>query len=367
MRTLFRYVSKTYLTTFVGIFFAVLVIFLVTDFVDRAKSYTGPNWVRDVLELYAWKSVLVAQQLAPAALLLAAGAAMSVIRKRGELTAINALSFGPRALYLPVAIWSALLCVGFVLFDEYAVVKAGPRVDEITTQRFRRWGDWRFYFQPKQWFRLQDRVFYLRAGDAERGFEDVTVLRLTPGFELGQRIDAERMHHVEGTRWMLEQVADRTFGADGQSTLRTAERAEYDLGAPGNAFRIRKGRPEQMQLPVLWEQIDARAEVGLPTQQFRLAMHNRFAYPLAGLPAALLAVGLALRRDRKGHLTTALIEGLAIAMALWGMMVVCKTLVLSERMSPAVAAWTPAFMLVVAALVVFLRNDARFQRSSARR
>src|SRR5690606_4756047 len=79
VKTIFRYVTKTYLKTFVGIFFAVLVIFLVTDFVDRAKSYTGPNWVLDVLELYAWKAVLVAQQLAPAALLLAAGAAMSVI------------------------------------------------------------------------------------------------------------------------------------------------------------------------------------------------------------------------------------------------------------------------------------------------
>ena len=362
MRTLFAYVSKTYLGLFAAIFAAILAIFLVTDFVDRAKAYTGPNWVFDVLELYAWKAVLVAQQLAPAALLLAAGAAISVIRKRGELTAIDALAFGPRAVYLPIALWSALLCVGFVFFDEFAVVKAGPRVDEITTSRFNRWGDWRFYFQPKQWFRLGDRIFYLRSGDAEQGFRDVTVLRLTPEFELVRRIDAQQMHHVEGTRWRLVQMTDRSFGPGNESEVQTQSEAVYDLGAPGNAFRIRKGRPEQMRLPVLLEQIDARAEVGLPTQQFRLAMHNRFAYPLAGFPAALLAVGRALRRELNGHLTTALLEGLAIAVGLWGVMVVCKTLVLSERMSPVVAAWTPFAALVLAALFVFLRNDARFQR-----
>lgn len=366
MRTLFRYVSKTYLGLFATIFAAILAIFLVTDFVDRAKAYTGPNWVIDVLELYAWKAVLVAQQLAPAALLLAAGAAISVIRKRGELTAIDALAFGPRAVYLPIALWAALLCSVFVIFEEVAVVKAGPRVDEITTTRFNRWGDWRFYFQPKQWFRLGDRIFYLRAGDAERGFEDVTVLRLSPQFELVQRIDAERMHHVEGTRWRLVQATDRSFGPGDASELRTEAEAIYDLGAAGNAFRIRKGRPEQMRLNVLREQIVARAEVGLPTQQFRLAMHNRFAYPLAGFPAAMLAVGLALRRERKGHLTTALLEGLAVAMGLWGVMVVCKTLVLSERMSPVLAAWMPFGLLFAAALLVFFGNDSRFRRRSRR-
>jgi lipopolysaccharide export system permease protein len=365
VRTVFRYVSRTYLQLFAGIFLTILTIFLMTDFVDRAKSYTGPNWVLDVAELYAWKAVLVAQQLAPAALLLGAGAAVSVIRKRGELTALDALAFGPRAVYVPVAVWTAVLCVAFVAFDELAVVKAGPKVDEITTTRFKRWGDWRFFFQPKQWFRLGDRIYYLRAGDADAGFRDVTVLQLTSEFELQGRIDADSMHFVQGTTWRLLGVTDRAFLPGGRSEVRTAPEQEYDLGAPGNAFRIRKGRPEQMRLPMLLDQIDARAEVGLPTQQFRLALHNRFAYPLAGFPAALLAVGLALRRERKGHLTTALLEGLAIALGLWGVMVVCKTLVLSERLSPAVAAWTPLVALVAAAGFVFLRNDARFQRRPA--
>lgn len=365
MRTISWYIARTYLVYFVGIFFAVMAIFLVTDFVDRAKAYTGPNWVIDVAILYAWKAVVVAQQLAPAALLLAAGATVSVIRKRGELTAIDALSFGPRAIYFPIGAGAALIALMMIPFDEYAVVKAGPQVDEITTKRFNRWGDWRFYFQPKQWFRLDDRIFYLRNGSLEDGYSDVTILRLSEDFELRQRIDAQRMEHVAQTRWKLMGVVDRTFATGDASKLVTAVEAVYDLGAPGDAFRIRKGRPEQMHMQDLVDQIDARADVGLPTQQFILAAHNRFAYPLAGFPAAMLAIGLALRRGRHGHLTTAVLEGLAVAMSMWGLMVVCRTLVLADRMSPGVAAWTPFVMLLAAAAFVFWFSDLRHRKAKA--
>ena len=67
------------------------------------------------------------------------------------------------------------------------------------------------------------------------------------------------------------------------------------------------------------------------------------------MPAALLAVGLALRPNRRGHLTAAIVEGLLIAVAMWGLMVVCRTLVMTERLAPAVAAWLPTLVLSVAA------------------
>jgi lipopolysaccharide export system permease protein len=112
-----------------------------------------------------------------------------------------------------------------------------------------------------------------------------------------------------------------------------------------------------MRLKELREQIVARAEVGLATRQYQLALHNRFAYPLAGFPAALLAVGLALRTNRRGHLTAAVVEGLLIAVAMWGLMVVSRTLVLTERLAPQVAAWMPMFLLSVAAAALWLRRE----------
>jgi len=358
--TLFRYVARTYLVLLAGIFGALLAIFLVADFVDRAKSYSGPNWISDVAELYGYKALLATHQLAPAALLLSAGTAVSLVRKRGELTAMSSLAFGPSTFYLPIGLCALVVAAGLVVFDEYVVVMAGPKVDEITTQRFNRWGtDWALYFVPQKWFRRGDRVFYMRSGNPDRGFENVTILRLTPDFRLAERIDAQHMYHRSDTHWTLRNVVTRRFAEDGETTVEHSDRVEDDFNATASDFRILPGRPEQMDFAELREQIRARNRVGLPSGRFALALHNRFAYPFAAVPAVFVTIGLALRLGRKGHLTAALLEGLLIVMGLWGMMVVFRTLVLAQHLSPAIAAWAPAASLTICALSLWLGQQGK--------
>lgn len=343
-RVLFRYVLRTYAVFVAGIGAAMLTIYLVVDFVDRAHSFRSPTWVQDAAELYANRAMVVLQQLGPAILLLGAGAAVSSLRKRGEVTAMGALGFGPRALYLPVLLASLLAAVGLTAFEELVVVRASLRAEQIQVEKFDHWGDWRFYFQPKQWFRRGEWVLFLRGGDPEKGFEDVTLLRLSKDFDLLERVDAGKMEFVSGTTWKLTDVMWRAFKGSTSPVQHLPERV-MDLGVEHRALRIRPGRPEQMRVPQLHQQIAVRSEVGLPTAQFVLELQNRFSYPVTGIAASLLAVALALRPNRKGHLTAAMVEGLVVAVLLWGTMVVCKALVLSDRLPAPLAAWLPAALL----------------------
>ena len=354
-RTLFLYVLKRYASFFGGLWAAVLAIFLVTDFVDRAKSYSGPNWARDALVLYGYKALVVLHQVAPGVLLLAAAVTVASLAKRGELTALKALAFGPGVILLPVMLVASVVSVALIGFDDWVVAHASFRADEISVMRFHKWGDWGANNAPKQWFRHRDRVFNLQAGDAEDGFGNVTVLTLTPEFTLADRLDARRMDSEGGTRWRLTGVVDRSFGPDGRVT-QVVNRSEqsYDLGVTQALLSIRPGKPEQMRLHVLRHQIAARRQVGLPDALYRLAVANRFAYPLAGIPAALLAVIVAMRRTKPSNPITAFVQGLLIATALWGLMVVARSLVLSGRVSPPLAAWLPVLTLgMMAAMVAF--------------
>lgn len=366
-RTLVRYVLRTYAVLFAGIFFAMLAIYLVVDFVDRAKVYTSQGWIWEIALVYAYKAEMVAQQLSPAVLLLAAAVAVSMLRKRGELTALGALSFGPSVLYVPVAALATVIAVAFIGFDEWLVVDASRRVDELHTQRFDTWGDWRLYHTPKQWFRSGDRIFCLRSGDVDSGFGDVTILTVTPDFDLAQRLDARRMESMGDRIWRLTDVVRRDFRPDGSSVLSQQEVAQLDLGLDRAALRILPGRPQQMHFQELRKQIEARRRSGHSTAQYDLALHNRFAYPLAGVPAALVAVGLALRRGRKGHLTVAMVEGLAVVMTLWVMMVIARTMVLTGRLPPGAAAWSPLGILAVLAAFLWLRHEGWFGGRGPRR
>jgi len=350
---LLRHLLRRYLVLVGAVLSGVLVVFLVADFVDRARAYTGPNWVRDVAELYGWKAVVATHQLAPAALLLASATLVSLLRRRGELTAILALGFGRRVLFLPVAVVALVTAIALGLLDEFVVGHASRRVDEITALRFHRWGDWRSFYERKQWFRHQDLILHLEDGDVESGFRGVTVLRLTPDFGLAERVDAEGMEHAGGTRWRLVGVTRRVFDRQGGLRLTHLPEDTVDLGITRAVLGIRPGRPEQMRLPVLRQQIRARRAVGLSDRLYVLALGNRFLYPLAGVAAALLAVALALRPGRGSSLTSALVEGLAVTMGLWGLTVVARALVNAGRMAPLLAAALPV-VLLAAALVVLL-------------
>ncbi|MBE2253366.1 MAG: LptF/LptG family permease [Myxococcus sp.] len=346
--TLFRLIARLYLGLFALALLGVVLVYLVADFGDRLNVFLN-HTVADVAELYWYKSLMTLHQLSPAAMLLAAGATASVLRQRAEWTAMQALGASRWTVVAPVLVSAGVVAAGLMAFDEAVVTKAGERVDGLMVNRFGRWGDYGFFYFPKQWFRVGSDIVHVRGESEPSGrLRDVTVYRLRPGFQLSARVDADALESRGGDLWALFDAVERRFAEDGTSTLeRSAELLMSLAGSDPQTFRIRQGRPEQMPLADLRTQQVIRAKVGLPVERFLLAMHNRFAYPLTGVAAALLALSLALRPARRGHLTLALIEGLLVSLALFAFMLMGKALVLGEHVSPGFAAWAPVVGLVV--------------------
>jgi lipopolysaccharide export system permease protein len=349
--TLFRLIARMYLGVFALALVGVVLIYLVADFGDRLNVFLN-HPVAHVAELYWYKALMTLHQLAPAAMLLAAGATVSVLRKRAEWTAMQALGASRWTVVTPVLATALVVASGLVVFDELVVTRAGEKVDGLMVNRFGRWGDYGFFYFPKQWFRVGDHIVHVRGVTEDSGrLRDVTLYRLREGFQLDARIDADALESRGGEAWVLFDARERRFEPDGSSSLTLSAEVPFTMpGSDPQTFRIRQGRPEQMPLADLRTQQVLRARVGLPVERFSLAMHNRFAYPLLGVAAALLAMSLALRPSRRGHLTLALIEGLLVSLALFTFMLMAKALVLGERISPATAAWTPIVGLVVLGL-----------------
>ncbi len=73
-------------------------------------------------------------------------------------------------------------------------------------------------------------------------------------------------------------------------------------------------------------------------------------------------MSLALRPNRRGHLTLALIEGLLVSLALFAFMLAGKALVLGEHVSPGVAAWSPIIGLVMLGAGMWLESEGWLRR-----
>jgi lipopolysaccharide export system permease protein len=358
---LFAYVARRTLGATLAALAGVVAIYLAVDFVDNSAGFGGPGWIPAVLELYANKAAVVVRQVAPAAMLLGASIAVSTFRKTREYTAMRAVGLGPWRLAVPVLAVTLGLGVALVLVHDVVGVRAAERAEEIGSLRFGRGGDKRRFLasrEPKRWFRGQDgrRIYNLRGHLPGGGFERVTVLEVDPAFRLVRRIDAGAMR-PEGGAWRLEDVEDRTFGEDGELRLERAAERVYRFDEPPEAFSVVPGRPSQMRWETLLRQIDVRRRLGLPVVEFRLERYNRLAYPLAGVPGALLALALALRRNRKGHVSSALVESVGVSIAFWGVQGVSWALGLSGQVGPALAAWAPNALFLGAGLWAVRRAE----------
>jgi len=348
--TLFLHLARRALLAFAGSLAAVVLLFLLVEAAENASALRGAGWLAGALEVYLNRAASVAWQTAPAAMLLAASVTASGLRRTREYDAMRALGLGPWRVAGPVLAVALLVAGGMVVFDDLVAAGAAARADEILATRFQRGDVWRRWQEPKRWFRGRDgrRVYHLRGTGEGGAYERVTVLEISPAFRLERRIDAARMRPGPGGAWTLEEVEERAFDPDGAMRLERHARKDYRFEEDPEAFAVRPGWPQQMRRAVLEEQVAVRRRLGLPTADHELEAARKIAYPAAAVPAALLALALALRRDRRGYLTASLVESVAVSLAFWGLQGVAWSLGRSGRLPPAAAAWLPDAVLLAA-------------------
>ncbi|HEX9402494.1 MAG TPA: LptF/LptG family permease [Anaeromyxobacter sp.] len=358
---LFGYAARRTLLAMLGAIGGVVAIYLAVDFVDNSAAFSGHGWFPAALELYANKAVVVTREIGPAAMLLGASVAVSGFRATREWTAMRAVGLGPWRLAVPVLAVTFGAGVALLVLHDVVGVRAAERAEEITALRFTRGGDKVRYDaarEPKRWFRGVDgrRIYHLRGHLAGGGFENVTVLEVDERFRLVRRIDAERMHPAEGD-WILENVDDRSFAPDGAMKLDRAQARRYRFDEPPEAFSVVAGRPSQMRWRTLVEQIALRRRLGLAAVEFELERDNRAAFPFVAVPGALLALALALRRNRKGHVAAALGEAVGVSLVFWAAQGVSWALALSGHVPTAVAAWAPDVLFLAVGIVAVQRTS----------
>lgn len=341
---------------FAGALTAVVALFLAVDFAENAGLFRGPGWVWLAAEVYANKAAAVAWQTAPAAMLLAAALTASGLRRTSEYTALRALGLGPWRVAAPVMAVAVAAGLAMAWLGDAVASGAAARADELVADRLGGGGP-RRYRERKAWFRGQGlrRIYHLREAAAGGTFERVTVLELTPDFRLARRIDADRMAPGGAPgEWVLQEGAERRFEGEGLATEPFAER-RYAFGDGADAFAVLPGRPGQMRAAVLARQIDLRRALGLPSAEYVLEWHNKWAWPAAGIPAGLLALALALRRDRRGHFTAALLESVGVSLAFWMAHGLFFTLGLAGRVPAPVAPWIAGALFLVAGAAALRR------------
>jgi lipopolysaccharide export system permease protein len=340
----------------------VVLIYLVIDFADRAHTYTGRAWARAAAELYANKAAVVAYQLAPVALIIAASLLVTLLSRRGELTALFALGVRPLRLAAPIAVFAAVLGLALVLLGEQVVVGADARAEEIQVTRFNRWGDWATYHAGSSWVRGKFGRIYHLGPHRDGGWEPATVLEISQPFRLSRRIDARRIEPAGPGRWRLFDAVEtryELYGGPGGTILERRIQVLTELFPETPAdLQLRSGRPRQLPWQQLREQVRLRDKAGQPNREYEVALAERVATPVHVVPAALAALGLTLRLQRPRRrmpVAGAVALGMALSLILWAASVISHAIAVSGAIPPWAGAAIPGLLSAAIAAVAFLR------------
>ncbi|MFT3709160.1 MAG: LptF/LptG family permease [Archangium sp.] len=346
-----RSVAKLAAGLFIALSLALVALFLVIDFGDWLRLYTGKP-PGDVALLYWYRSHLALVQFAPAALVLTGGLTITLIRRRGEWTALKALGASPVAVLRPLLVVSLAGALALLAFQEFVVSSSGPNVDRIMVERFDRWGDFLSVYTPRRWFRAGPWLINVRGAMADDHLEDVRLFELAPDGRLHRWLEGGKLTFVAEGRWRFDSATELTLdGAEARSEL-PRDALEVALPLRPEITRLAVGRPEWLPLSTLGDQIAVLASLQLPTEATRFAIHQRGTSLLVTALAALITALLALSGKGRPSIPLALISGGVLYGVLFVVSMIARSLALNGHLAAPLAAWTPALLLSAIAVVL---------------
>lgn len=361
-----EYVIREFLTTFVLVLVAFVMLMLVFTFFELLGDIIRNNSPLIIVGEYLINlTPNMIYNLAPLCVLIAVLAVFGGLTRSSELVAMKATGISIYRIVVPVLAISSILAVSLFIFDELYLPKANQKQEQLrnvikgkpaqTYQRPDR--KWIFGLQQQG---KPERIFYYEFFDPDNNrFANITIFEFDPAtFSLSRRIFAASARwDPQIHRWIFEHGWQRSFNADAITNYQTFEIATFpDIKETPQYFQPKEIIPSQeMSFSELKQYISDLRESGFDTMRLRVQLNRKLAYPLITLIMAILAIPFALSMGKRGSLAgIAVAIGMAIAYLIVDAMFESMG---NVNILPAfLAAWSPDVLFGLAGSYLLLRT-----------
>ncbi|HDQ26605.1 MAG TPA: YjgP/YjgQ family permease, partial [bacterium] len=229
MKIIHRYILSEIMKSFLLIFFAIMMIVMISNFLDEIPMMVKHNPALTVqISYFFYKFPFLAAQAIPFALMLAILFSFSQFSRNNELTAIKSVGISYYSIMAPVLILS--LCVSILNFavNETLISASTEKSRYIREVLIEKKTDSKKDVQYDV-AKLGEggRVFYIRKLDILLGsINGICILQTGEGFTVTERLDAESGVWDNG-RWVLKNGVIRSFENGREIEMKKFE--EYNL------------------------------------------------------------------------------------------------------------------------------------------
>ncbi len=349
-----QYISSLYVRMIGLSFLALLGLFYISTFIDRAdKMFKGQASAGMMFELLALLTPQFIYYVIPIAALLSALVTFGLLARTSELTVMKACGISLYRIAVPVVVlsiaWSAVL---FGL--EQQILAASNRRAEVLDNTIR--GRPTTMFNPlnRRWLIGTDgAIYHYSYFDPERKtLNGLSMYRLPAdnAWRLASHTYAPRAV-FSGTEWIAESGWSQNLMSE-PPTWAPFKRRSLPIEPP-DYFHTEQPEAEMMTVPELRQIIKELEASGFNAVPAQVELQRKLAFPFVTLVMTLLAIPFGVTTGRRGAIY-GIGLGIVIALAYWVIFSIFVALGKGGLLAPAMAAWTPNIIVFACAGYLFL-------------
>jgi lipopolysaccharide export system permease protein len=354
------YCIRTFFGFVVMVFGALIVLFVVVDYITNLKRL-GSLRLTDLALYYWYYMPFFLQIVEPIGLLLASMFAMGRLTKYSEIIAMKAAGVSVRRLTMPLLFLGVLIFGGSFYLSEKILPEANARrkllMEDIQAEKDAaargitvgsRDMHRDFYF-----FNRENDVYYFEEFQVNPQAAKNIVRQKVIANRIVERTQAEKMIYTEG-KWSFVAGTVRTFNQDSSIITRFDTLAEPRLTVAPEDMIKRIRSIEEMGYWELKDAIEKSRMRGEKVEKYLSDLYFKTALPFMNFIVILLGVSITVRAGRKGG--AALFGlGLLITFSYWVMSRVGLAFGQDGRLDPMVAAWGGNVLFFFLGLILYRR------------
>jgi len=358
--TLPTYLIKKFVGSLIGLFIAIIMVFVVVDYISNLPRFEGATLFETALFYWYYLPWLV-QIVSPIVILLASMSAIGSMAKWNELTAMKAAGINVRQLAGPLLfIGLCLVGLGFYLAEQIL-----PNANILRRELTENIGKHRDMVKKKNVESNQNlrRDFYY-FGD-ERNIYFFKEFRVSPpkaenvwketymGSSLVNKVSAEKAVFKDNS-WFFINGNLRSFigNSETMTAFDTLKDTLLKVKPVDMAAQIRS--PEEMGYGELRSFVDKTRRRGEDVSKYTAQLYSKLALPVMNFIVILLGISISARAGRKGGAVLFGI-GLLLTFSYWIISQFGLAFAQNGQIPPLVGAWFGNTLFLLIALLLYAK------------
>jgi lipopolysaccharide export system permease protein len=335
-----RYVSRIYLRTAAISFAALLGLFYISTFIDRAdKIFKGQASTGKVAVLLAYYTPQFIYYVIPIAALLSVLVTFGLLSRTSELSVMKACGISLYRIAAPLLLWSVAWSGVLFGLEQQVMARANRRADALDAE-IRGRPPRTFNPLTRRWLIARDGAIYHYSyfDPSKLSIDNLAIYRPAKGaWQLESQSFAQRATWSDG-QWQAVNGWEQAFKGSTAKWRAVPQRAL--ALEPPDYFETEQPLAEMMTVPQLNDFINELSASGFNITPLSVELQKKIAFPFVTFVMTLLAVPFGMTTGKRGTLYGIGI-GIVIALSYWIAVGAFAAVGKAGLLSPALAGWAP--------------------------